>query len=71
MAVIRIPIPEEAAYVVLLLRYVLMILPKLQSGQWKRVLFAKYGALLSNISFNEGQTIPGIAHAVILESSKV
>ena len=48
-----------------------MILPKLQSGQWKRVLFLPTGALLSNISFNEGQTIPGIAHAVILESSKV
>ncbi len=48
-----------------------MILPKLQSGQWKRVLFLPTGALLSNISFNEGQTIPGIAHAVILESPKV
>ena len=45
-----------------------LILPKLRSGQWKRVLFLPTGALLSNISFNEGQTIPGIAHAVILES---
>ena len=26
------------------------------------------GALLSTVSFNEGQTIPGIAHGVVLES---
>ncbi len=44
-----------------------MILPKLQQGIWKRVLFAPTGALLSKVSFNEGQTIPGIAHAVVLE----
>ncbi len=47
-----------------------LILPKLRSGQWKRVLFLPTGALLSNISFNEGQTIPGIAHGVILESPR-
>ncbi len=45
-----------------------MILPKLQSGEWKRVLFLPTGALLSTVSFNEGQSIPGIAHAVMLES---
>lgn len=43
------------------------ILPKLQDGTWKRVLYVPTGALLSNISFNEGQTIPGIAHGVVLE----
>lgn len=43
------------------------ILPKIQDGTWKRVLYVPTGALLSNISFNEGQTIPGIAHGVILE----
>ncbi|MCD7765566.1 MAG: stage V sporulation protein AD [Lachnospiraceae bacterium] len=43
------------------------ILPKLESGEWKRVLFVPTGALLSKVSFNEGQTVPGIAHAVILE----
>ncbi len=44
------------------------ILPKLLSGEWKRVLFLPTGALLSTVSFNEGETIPGIAHGVILES---
>ena len=43
------------------------ILPKLKRGEWKRVLFLPTGALLSRVSFNEGQSIPGIAHAVILE----
>ena len=43
------------------------ILPKLRSGEWKRVLFVPTGALLSQISFNEGQNVPGIAHAVMLE----
>ena len=43
------------------------ILPKLESGQWKRVLFAPTGALLSKVSFNEGQSVPGICHGVVLE----
>jgi stage V sporulation protein AD len=45
-----------------------MILPKIRKGIWKRVLFVPTGALLSKVSFNEGQTIPGIAHAIVLES---
>lgn len=43
------------------------ILPKLMDGTWKRVLFLPTGALLSTVSYNEGQSIPGIAHGVILE----
>jgi len=43
------------------------ILPKLKLGEWKRVLLIPTGALLSKVSFNEGQSIPGIAHAVVLE----
>lgn len=43
------------------------ILPKIQDGTWKRVLFVPTGALLSTVSFNEGQPIPGIAHGVVLE----
>lgn len=43
------------------------ILPKIKSGEWQRVLFVPTGALLSPMSFNEGQSIPGIAHGVILE----
>ncbi len=43
-------------------------LPLLISGELKRILFVPTGALLSKISFNEGQNVPGIAHAVVLES---
>jgi len=43
------------------------ILPKLESGEWKRILFVPTGALLSTVSYNEGQSVPGIAHAVVLE----
>ncbi len=46
------------------------ILPNLERKIWKRVLFIPTGALLSKISFNEGQTIPGIAHAVLLEAKE-
>lgn len=44
-----------------------MILPKLFSGEWNRVLFVPTGALLSQVSSNEGRTIPSIAHGVWLE----
>lgn len=43
------------------------ILPALLSGEWNRVLFLPTGALLSTVSYNEGQSIPGIAHGVMLE----
>ena len=44
-----------------------LLLPKLEKGTYKRILFVPTGALLSTVSFNEGQSIPGIAHAVVLE----
>lgn len=44
-----------------------MVLPKIRKGVWKRVLFVPTGALLSTVSFNEGQSVPGIAHAVVIE----
>lgn len=43
------------------------ILPKIQSGEWKKVLFVPTGALMSTVSFNEGQSVPGIAHGIVLE----
>ncbi|MGN0156235.1 MAG: stage V sporulation protein AD [Lachnospiraceae bacterium] len=43
------------------------ILRKLEEGTWKKVLFVPTGALLSKVSFNEGKTVPGIAHAVVIE----
>ena len=45
------------------------ILPKIRDGIWKRVLFIPTGALLSTVSYNEGKSVPGIAHAVILEKT--
>lgn len=44
------------------------ILKQLAEHSWKKVLFVPTGALLSKTSFNEGQTAPGIAHAVLLEN---
>jgi len=44
------------------------ILKQVEEGNWKKVLFMPTGALLSKTSFNEGQSVPGIAHALVLES---
>lgn len=43
------------------------VLPKLESGEWERVLFLPTGALMSTVSFNEGKSVPAIAHAIVLE----
>lgn len=48
-----------------------LVLPKICRGEWKRVLFVPTGALLSTVSFNEGQSVPGIAHGVVLERSSL
>ena len=47
------------------------ILPKIEEGEWKRVLFVPTGALMSTVSFNEGSSVPGIAHAIVLEGDRV
>lgn len=44
------------------------ILKQLAEKNWKKVLFVPTGALLSKTSFNEGQTVPGIAHGLVIES---
>ena len=43
------------------------ILPAMERGVWKRVLFAGTGALLSPLSTQQGCSIPGICHAVAIE----
>ncbi len=45
-----------------------LILNNIKDKKWKKVLFIPTGALLSPISFNEGNTVPGIAHAIAIES---
>lgn len=44
-----------------------MIIHHLKHNIWKRILFVPTGALLSTVSFNEGEAVPGIAHAVMIE----
>ncbi len=40
----------------------------LKNKELSRILFVPTGALLSTISFNEGQSVPGIAHGVVIEA---
>ncbi|MBO7528242.1 MAG: stage V sporulation protein AD [Clostridia bacterium] len=46
------------------------ILKKIKNGEYKKVLFVATGALLSATSTQQGDTIPGIAHAVVIESQE-
>ena len=43
------------------------VLKQLEIGEWKRVLFVPTGALMSTVSYNEGASVPGIAHGIVLE----
>jgi len=43
------------------------VVKKLKNGEFKRVLLVSTGALMSTTSSQQGDTIPGIAHAVELE----
>ena len=42
-------------------------LKRMERGELKRILFCPTGALLSTVSFNEGQPVPGISHGVVME----
>ena len=42
-------------------------LKEIEAGRLNRILFVPTGALLSTVSFNEGQSVPGIAHGVVIE----
>ena len=46
------------------------IIPGLLAGRWKRVLFCPTGALLSPTSTQQGESIPGVCHAVALEGGQ-
>ena len=45
------------------------ILPAIETGDYERVLFVATGALLSPLSSLQGESIPSIAHAAVLERS--
>lgn len=44
------------------------LLPALQRGDLGRIVFMATGALMSLTSSQQGESIPGVAHAVVLES---
>ena len=46
------------------------ILQRMTSGEWPRVLFAATGALLSPTTALQGESIPGICHAVALDCAR-
>ncbi len=46
------------------------VLPALQKGELKRVLFLSTGALMSQITFLQGESIPGVAHLVELSAGR-
>ena len=43
------------------------LLPRVHQGEWKKFLFMATGALISPTTNQQGETIPGIAHAVVIE----
>ncbi len=45
------------------------IYPKIKNGEFKKVLFAATGALLSTVSSQQGESIPSISHVICLESN--
>lgn len=44
------------------------LLEKIHANVWKRILFIPTGALMSKTSYNEGNTVPGIAHGLVIEA---
>ncbi len=44
------------------------ILKRMREGVWNRVLFAPTGALMSPVSSMQGESIPGICHALAIEN---
>ncbi len=44
------------------------LMRELKDGTLRKILFVPTGALMSTVSYNEGQSVPGIAHAVVIEA---
>ena len=47
-----------------------LILDEMAAGRWNRVLFCGTGALHSPVALGQGESIPGICHAVAISSTK-
>ena len=46
------------------------ILKALREGMWRRILFAPTGALMSLVTSQQGESIPGICHALAIEAEE-
>ena len=46
------------------------VLPRLEVGKLRRVLFLSTGALMSQTTFLQGESIPGVAHLFELRRAK-
>ena len=46
------------------------ILPQMQQGNLRRVLLCATGAMMSPVTVNQGESIPGICHLLELEVCK-
>ncbi len=44
------------------------VFKRIKAHEFNKILFIPTGALMSPVSFNEGNTVPGIAHCVMIES---
>ena len=47
------------------------IYKKLNEGKFKKIILMATGALLSSVSAQQGDSIPGIAHAVVIEGDSI
>lgn len=43
------------------------LMAKMRDGQYKKILFLPTGALLSATSTQQGDSIPGVCHAIVIE----
>ena len=68
MVVVRTHMQEEVAVVVSATILTSYIFKQLKKKVWKKILFVPTGALMSPVSFNEGNSVPGIAHLVQIEA---
>jgi stage V sporulation protein AD len=46
------------------------LLNGMRSGRWNNILFAATGALMSPVPTGQGESIPGICHAVSISATK-
>jgi len=44
------------------------VIKKMRAGEYKKILLLPTGALLSTTSTQQGDTIPGVCHAIVIEA---